>query len=798
MLAVPAALFAQPVTDYLPEDMLEAAEKSVQRGDYYSSLEWYEKYYAKSRDRSIVYKVADINYRLRDYKRAVSWFKRVVVTYDLNEQYPDARFKYARSLKMMGDYPGARSEFKEFVATTESDSLRQLSNFELIGIELAMESNDVDPELIIENMGRKVNTSSSEYSPIAGVNEGELYFASMKAKKIPGTEDGEDVVWTKIYKIQSEVKRGKLTWNTAKEISPNINLDGAHTSNVVMSQDQTELLFTRARLRGNDVQSSKIYRSKISSRGTWGPAEELDGINGDYVVRHPAYGVHLGKEVIFFSANILGGFGGSDIYYATRKSDNSFGDPINLGPGINTLGDEVTPYYFDGTLYFSSDGLPGFGGQDIFTTSWENNGWAPPKNMSKSYNTSVDEVFFRINADGETGYLVSNREGTRSLKSKTCCNDIYSFRFDAIDITLIAGTYAQRKALLGATIQIFEIINGVPTNPIEFTNKDGFEFEYPLQRGKSYKVKALKEGYFPDSTMINTVAINENTTIEEQFILTVRPPNAPPPPKEPEFIEEVYEINQPIRLNNIYYDFDDDKILPDAEQDLQTLYELLLEYEDMIIELSSHTDAQGPDGYNRKLSSRRANSAKKWLVEKGINSDRIEAVGYGEKFILNQCENGVECSDDEHRFNRRTEFKIIDGPTEITIRKKVKKAVGATPSDDRSDLDTRADNAPRPEITYEVTRWDFRKVRQGTAKSKTIKFTNTGTADLIIEVVTACNCTELIYPKNVPIPPGEGGEITIRYDSSTEKLGKATKDVTIVANTVPVVTELFFDVEVVK
>jgi len=214
----------------------------------------------------------------------------------------------------------------------------------------------------------------------------------------------------------------------------------------------------------------------------------------------------------------------------------------------------------------------------------------------------------------------------------------------------------------------------------------------------------------------------------------------------------------------------------------------------MIIELSSHTDSQGRDGYNKGLSARRAASAKKWLVNKGINPDRIETVGYGEKFILNQCVNGVQCSDDEHRFNRRTEFKIIDGPTSITIRKK--KTISAVTTN--SSTESRADNAPRPEITYEQTRWDFRKVRKGTAKSKTIKFTNTGTADLIIEIVTACNCTELIYPKNIPIPPGQGGEIKITYDSSTEKLGKATKDVTIVANTIPVVTELFFDVEVVK
>ena len=132
-------------------------------------------------------------------------------------------------------------------------------------------------------------------------------------------------------------------------------------------------------------------------------------------------------------------------------------------------------------------------------------------------------------------------------------------------------------------------------------------------------------------------------------------------------------INQPIRLNNIYYDFDDDKILPDAEQDLNTLHDLLIEYPDMIIELSSHTDSQGRGSYNEDLSQRRAESATDWLLDKGIDKKRIKPVGYGESVILNKCKNGVKCTDDEHRENRRTEFKIIAGPQTIEIKKQVKK-----------------------------------------------------------------------------------------------------------------------------
>ena len=139
----------------------------------------------------------------------------------------------------------------------------------------------------------------------------------------------------------------------------------------------------------------------------------------------------------------------------------------------------------------------------------------------------------------------------------------------------------------------------------------------------------------------------------------------------PESDIEIVTINEPIRLNNIYYDFDDDKILPDAEKDLMTLKGLLDKYPDMVIELSSHTDSRGDDTYNEKLSQRRANSAKKWLLAKGVNSARIVPKGYGEEKILNQCTNGEECTEEEHRFNRRTEFKIIAGPTTIEIKKEV-------------------------------------------------------------------------------------------------------------------------------
>jgi outer membrane protein OmpA-like peptidoglycan-associated protein len=132
-------------------------------------------------------------------------------------------------------------------------------------------------------------------------------------------------------------------------------------------------------------------------------------------------------------------------------------------------------------------------------------------------------------------------------------------------------------------------------------------------------------------------------------------------------------------MNNIYYDYDDDKILPDAESDLNNLYDLMQKYPEMVIELSSHTDSRGDDAYNEDLSQRRAENAKKWLVEKGVDANRIVAKGYGETQILNDCTNNVECSEEEHRRNRRTEFKIIEGPETIEIQKEVIKGTNKTP-----------------------------------------------------------------------------------------------------------------------
>jgi outer membrane protein OmpA-like peptidoglycan-associated protein len=171
---------------------------------------------------------------------------------------------------------------------------------------------------------------------------------------------------------------------------------------------------------------------------------------------------------------------------------------------------------------------------------------------------------------------------------------------------------------------------------------------------------ANAEGYKPDTLVFNTLGVKKSVSMEKKLTLHLIK-------REPEY--DTLRINEPIRLDNILYDYNKADIRPDAEPDLQGVVDLMKKYPDMKIELSSHTDARGNDSYNEDLSQRRANSAVAWIVSKGVTADRILAKGYGEKQLLNKCTNGVECTEEEHQLNRRTEFKITAGPTSIIIEK---------------------------------------------------------------------------------------------------------------------------------
>ncbi len=765
---------AQPLDEVPIYMMIETAEASLEIPDYYTALEWYENAYKETRDPDIAVKIANLQIKLRDYSRAERWLTRIVEK-DQGEHYPLTVFDYARVLKVNGKYQEAIDAFNFFAGLNVADSLLTLADNEVAGIQLAVKSKP-PIDLVVDNVGKNVNYSYTDASPWLGP-EGILYFSSMRTRELITLDGKEGDYYLKIYTSTADEDGD---WEKAKMMNSKINREGFHTGNPSITPDGSRLFFTRSELEGNDLATSKIFVS-IAKGQNWGAPVELTGINGNYIAKQAVPGELFGKEVLFFSSDMAGGFGGFDIYYATRINDETYDLPVNLGKIINSPGDEETPFYLDGNIYYSSDGHPGLGGFDIFRSEWNGKEWSSPANLGAGYNSSYDDIFFTVNEEGKLGFLVSNRpaEGARSMKSKTCCDDIYQFHIREILIDLIASAYDGTAPLKGAKVTVYEVDRGKTGKSQQKTEMDINDFQFALDQDKTYKVLMEKDGYMPAEFEFNTVGMIDNQTIRR----TVKMAR-----KIDDSTMETVTINEPIRLNNIYYDFDDDKILADAEKDLGFLLELMEKYPDMVIELSSHTDAQGNDDYNERLSQRRAQSAKNWLVARGISQNRIEAVGYGEKNILNDCINGIQCTDEEHRVNRRTEFKIIAGPTTIEIRKSdlgdQKKKVIIPKSYDNS-KGTIPVSDPKIDLFFDKKMVELGTVRKGDKRSMSYTFTNMGNIPIEIELVSSCECTTLEWPQFKEFKPGEKGTIKAVFDSSEKEIGETTDIEIILRQTDP-------------
>ncbi len=789
--------YAQPTSTVDEGIMVEIGDEKLAEADYYNALDWYNRAYKeqKKKDNALRFKIAHLHYMLRDYKKAEKWFARCVKS-DKKGKQPIALYYLAMAQKANGFYPDAINSFESFIGISKDDALKASSTLEIEGARLASKMKQ-DKALKVKNAGKTVNSKFSEFSPRFVGNE--LYYSSMKAKKAIVLDGKEGDYHAKIYKASGEDK--KKGFAEAAPISEEINRKGFHTGNGTFSADGSKMFFTRAALAGNVLGTSEIYMAEKVGEG-FAKATLLVGPNGAWIAKHPAPGELYGKEVLFFVSNMEGGKGGDDIYYCSSNGDGTYAMPINLGDDINTSYDEATPFYRDGKLWFSTNGRPSMGGLDIYSTNWNGSNWSKAENLGPGYNSSVDDFGFFVDESGYKGALVSNRPSINSLKSKTCCDDI--FLADVVPVAVDVNTLVfgeNKTALSGAAVQLIETDGEAQAK----SNTVGNDFNFVLNLEKAYTAIVNVPGYYPDTITFNTVGVKKSQTISKEFHLKKMP--------EPEPETVTVYINEPIRLNRIYYDFDDDKILLEAEEDLTTLLGLMEQYPDMVIELSSHTDSQGTKTYNEKLSQRRADSAKKWLIAKGVVSDRIKAVGYGESQILNQCSNGVRCSDEEHRFNRRTEFKIIAGPTEIKIPKTVKKgetgAVGSQKKKINNPTQSVVNTASKPatakpavltkqqpkptkklaRLTLEDPKYNFGTIKEGVIIKRDFRFTNTGNDDLLIEIATgSCGCTVPEWPV-LPIKPGQTEVIHVTFDS-TDKDGDERVEVTIVANTEPIVSEI--------
>jgi peptidoglycan-associated lipoprotein len=640
---------AQPLTTIPYQAHLSKAQEYADEGNYASQIEELEEAYKQKRDRSLLPIMADLYFRLRDYAKAENYYRRIV-NRDKEGTNVEALFKLGQMAKMNGNYTDAAATL-DSVIQKNVEPWSSHAKLELDGIRMVRQQDSI-PDLTVFTAGSKVNGRSGEYSPV--LYDGSLYFTSnsKESKEEPG--DAYPV------KVMKSVRNGE-SWDKPTETAAQVNNSSPVIGNISIDKAAGIMYLTKVRLKGEDVVESQIYYSK-GDGDTWSDPLKVEGLFDSAIVKNPMPGELYGDKVLFFSSNASGGKGGFDLYYAKMLGEGKFDAPVNLGDQLNTQYDEITPFYDNGMLVFSSNGHPSRGGFDLFVTFWNGSTWSPVTNLGPGYNSYADDMYYTVSADGYSGFLVSNREGTMSYRSKTCCDDLFEFNIRKPEISADIFVVDLNKPLRGSTFTIMDESN--PGAATTENDEKAYRYTYTLEMDKSYKVNVSKLGYFPDSIMIHTGGIVKDSTLVYKIELKPKPE------------VQVISINQPIRLNNIYYDYNDAKIIKESEDDLNYLKTIMDDNPTIVIELSSHTDSRGSDDYNLKLSQRRADAARDYLIKKGVAPDRIVAKGYGETQLLNKCANGVDCTDEEHRLNRRTEFKIISGPTSIEIKKQVTKERG--------------------------------------------------------------------------------------------------------------------------
>lgn len=369
--------------------------------------------------------------------------------------------------------------------------------------------------------------------------------------------------------------------------------------------------------------------------------EKLPFCSEDYSVGHPA--LTADSKYMFFVSDMPGGLGETDIYYAEIYSDGTFGAPVNAGPEINTIGREMFPYVQGDVLYFSSDAHYGLGGLDVFSVKiGKDMEFAFPLNMGEPINSNGDDFGFIINEKGTSGYLSSNRKGGKGD------DDIYFFKLEKQKpcTYIVSGTVRNKKdglPIAGAwiTTALSDSAADAITDP---------EGKYVLHMPCSFKlhISASKEGYSSDEKDVETGKVTGELK-NVDFVLG-----------KYEELVRIEDNVEKIDINPIYFDFDQYYVTPQGAAELDKVVYVMQHFPDIVIKIESHTDSRGKDDYNMRLSDDRAKSTYSYIMAKGIDPKRIESVhGYGESRLRNKCSNDVECTEEEHQLNRRSDFIIV-------------------------------------------------------------------------------------------------------------------------------------------
>lgn len=628
---------------------LSEADAQFQRGEYYDASVTYKKVYNKLRKKEERPQRGEVAFKMGRCYRLLNMSARASAAFQnaLRYEYPDSttHFMLAQALHADGKYAAALRSYDKYLEFCPDDSLA-INCAE--GCRTAQEIRARGSRYVVKQ-AKLFNSRRADFCPMyLGADCDQIYYTST-TEKATGDKKSE-ITGMKNADVFFSKKNEKGEWERPEPVEGELNTE-FDEGIVAFSPDAQTMYLTKARRELNAPTSVEIYTSTRSD-AKWSAPVKFE-ITADTLSTfgHPA--VSPDGEYLYFVSDMPGGYGGKDIWRISLKERQ--GSLVNLGPDINTEGNDDFPYVrSDGSLYFSSDGHLGMGGLDIFRATavgdpadlrWK------VENMGFPINSAGDDFGITF-GKGEDGFFSSNRGDARGY------DHIYSFEYDPVRIT-IEGLVMDKdeEPVKNAIIRI---VGNDGSNQKEVARDDG-SFSFALQRGVKYVMLAGAKGYLNQKQEFASDSTMEDANYWVEFILP--------------------SISKPSVVENIFYDYDKADLRPESKTALNELIAVLHDNPNVTIEMASHTDRWGSDAYNINLSERRAKSVVDYLVENGISRDRLQPHGYGksrpktvtkriarlypqfkegdiltEEFIKTLSEEDQQAAD---QINRRTEFSVL-------------------------------------------------------------------------------------------------------------------------------------------
>ena len=637
------ALFIFTIGAFAQNSNIKIGDKQNQKLAYIDAIKTYEKIVKKGYvNTEICEKIGDAYYYNANYKIAAEWYQKLFsLSKKPNSEY---YYRYALTLKSTGKNEESDKFMNQYLLLAPNQQRSVL-----------LKSDENYLNLIKKNSERfeivtlTINSPNSDFG--GSIYKDQLVFSSSRESKniYKRTHSWTGLPFTSLY--SGAINQEGLV-SDPKRFAKNIDTK-YNESTPVFTKDGKTVYFTRNNYfkekKGYNTEGIallKIYRAQINQKQEWDNITELPFNSDNFQVAHPA--LSPDEKTLYFASDRPGSKGNSDIYKVEIKSDGNFGEPENLGNSINTEGRETFPFISEsGILYFASDGRPGLGGLDIFQVDLNKiNKRNSVLNIGAPINGTMDDFSFCINEANNRGFFTSNRDGGLGN------DDIYGFIQNKPIVypceQQLAGIVLDKQTneiLPGSDVSLFSKDRQLISTQIS-NQKGEFNFGY-VDCGSGFYIRASKTDYSTDEKEIQI----PNYSGETKTTLFIENTDIPIGPGT--------DLSKVFHIKEIYFDLDKYNIRTDATIELAKILEVLLEYPTMKVAINSHTDSRQTNSYNDILSNNRAKSTRKWLIKQGIAADRLTAKGYGETKLVNNCSDGVDCTEEQHQANRRSEFIVI-------------------------------------------------------------------------------------------------------------------------------------------